>query len=122
MLMTIRIKNLSLRAIIGVNPWERSDKQAVTVNVEMEFDGAEGALADDIALTVDYRDISRRLIEHVESSSYQLIEALAASILALVLSDGRVLRATVEVDKPHAVKSAESVSVVVFGSQSTGRR
>lgn len=113
--MIIRIKNLHLRAIIGVNEWERKEKQAVVVNAEIEFDGAAAVASDNIADTIDYRTISKRIIEFTENSQYELIEALAGNLLKICFEDARVQRARIEVDKPNAVRSAESTSVEVSG-------
>ncbi len=115
--MIIRIKNLRLRAIIGVNEWERKERQAVIVNAEIEFDGANAVLTDHINDTIDYRTISRRLIEFVESSGFQLIEALAGNLLNVLFEDPRVTRARVEIDKPNAIRSADSTSVEISGSR-----
>lgn len=113
--MIIRIKNLRLRALIGVNDWERTERQAVTVNAEVEFDGSAASISDRLEDTIDYRGISRRIIEHVETSQYQLIEALAGNLLKILLDDPRITAAKVEVDKPNAIRSADSTSVEVSG-------
>ncbi len=109
--MTVHIKNLRLRAIIGVNDWERDHPQDVTVNVKMEFDATKAAASDDLNDTIDYQAAKHRIMDEVENSNYFLIERLAAKILDVVMADPKVLRATVEVDKPHALRFAESVSV-----------
>lgn len=109
--MIIRVKNLRLRAIIGVNPWERTEPQAVIINLEVEFNGQEAAHSDNLADTVDYRSISKKIIDLVEGSQYLLIETLAGNILRAVMEDTRITRAKVEVDKPNAIKSADSTSV-----------
>lgn len=109
--MIIRVKNLRLRAIVGVNPWERTEPQAVIVNLEVEFNGQAAATSDNIEDTIDYRAISKKVIELVEKSNYQLIETLAGHILGSVMEDPRIYRARVEVDKPNAIKSADSTSV-----------
>ena len=111
--MIIRIKNLHMRTIIGINSWERVDKQAVIVNAELEFDGTMAFESDDIDQTLDYRTISKKIIEHVENSQYQLIEALAGNLLKIIMEEPRVKRARIEVDKPNAVRSADSTSVEV---------
>jgi D-erythro-7,8-dihydroneopterin triphosphate epimerase len=116
--MIIRVKNLRLRAIIGVNPWERTEKQSVIVNAELEFDGTSASQSDDLNDTIDYRVISKNLIDHVENSQYQTIEALAGNLLKIVMSESRVTRARVEVDKPNAIISADSTSVEVSASRS----
>lgn len=119
--MIIRIKNLRLRAIVGVNPWERTDPQAVIINLEVEFDGQEAEHSDNLEDTIDYRTISKKVIELVEKSQYQLIETLAGNVLRTVMEDKRIWRARVEVDKPNAVKSADSTSVELEVNNGTKR-
>lgn len=113
--MIFRVKNLRLATIIGVNDWERENEQEIIVNIEAEFDGEQGARSDDIRDTVNYRDITKQVIQLVDKSAYGLLEALASDIRALVMEDGRVKCVTVEVDKPHAVRFADSVSIVCTG-------
>ena len=108
---TIRIENLRLRAIIGINDWERQVRQDVIVNVWMAADIEKAAKTDDIADTVDYKGLKNLIIEHVEGSDYGLIESLASSILRIVNSQDKVLAARVRVEKPKALSGADSVSV-----------
>lgn len=109
--MIIRIKNLRLRCIIGINPWERDHKQDVIINVTMEFDGAKAAASDDIADTVNYKTITKKIIAMVEASEFGLIEKLSTEILNICMADPKVQRATVEIDKPGALRFADSVSM-----------
>ncbi|MEE8573793.1 MAG: dihydroneopterin aldolase [Thermodesulfobacteriota bacterium] len=109
--MIIRIKNLRLRAIIGCNDWEREKKQDITINITIDADGATAARSDELADSVDYREITKRVTSEVEKTSFKLLERLADFILAIVMEDGRVVAATVEIDKPHALRFADSVSV-----------
>ncbi len=111
MTMRIKIKNLRLRTIIGVCRWERRCPQDIIVNVTMEFDGAQAVQSDDIKDTVDYATTKRRIIEEVENASFNLLEKLAGRILELVMEDPKVQSATVEIDKPNALRFADSVSV-----------
>ena len=112
--MIMRIKNLRLRTIIGVNDWERNNLQDVVINVEMEFDGARATETDSISDSVNYRTITKRIIAEVEKSHFHLLDKLASHILHVVLEDEKLRRATVEVDKPHALRFADSVSVSCF--------
>ncbi|MBW7996969.1 MAG: FolB domain-containing protein [Candidatus Glassbacteria bacterium] len=108
---TVTIKDLCLRCVIGLNDWERKDKQDVVINIEFDFDAERAVAADDGELTVDYKTITKRVIAGVEGSSFKLLESLADLVLRLVMESEGVLRATVEVDKPHSLRFAESVSV-----------
>jgi len=110
--MMIRIKNLRLRALIGLYEWERKAKQEVVVNVEFEFDGEKAARTDAIDDSIDYKALTKKIIAEVEESQFQLLEALSNHVLNLVMADSRVKRARVEIDKPGALRFAESVSVV----------
>ena len=115
--MKIRIKNLRLRTVIGINDWERKDLQDVIINIEMEYDGSRAAETDSIGDTVDYKEITKSVIEAVTASSFNLLDALARHILSIVLKDPGVERATVEVDKPHALRFADSVSISCSGER-----
>lgn len=106
-----RVKNLLIRTIIGFNPEERSNKQDVMINLEIE-----AALPDNIKEDVqdgiyDYKKITKQVIALVQESSFNLLENLTKAILDQIMMDKRVVRARVEVDKPHALRFAESVSV-----------
>lgn len=109
--MIIRIKNLRLRTVIGVLEWERKTRQEVVLNIALEFDGARAARTDDLKDTLDYAGLKHRVVEAVEKSKFRLLEKLADAVLRIVMSDPRVLAATVESDKPGALHLADSVSV-----------
>ena len=109
--MIIRIKNLKLRTVIGTEPEERAEPRDIIVNVEMRADASRAVESDDLSGTVDYGEVSDRIRQFVSKSSCALLETLAQGILNEVLSDRRLEWASVEVDKPGAVKDAESVSV-----------
>ncbi len=113
--MVIRIKNLRLRTIIGINDWERNAAQDVIVNVEIVFDGNRVAETGHIEDTVDYKKIKKQIIKQIESSKFYLLDKLAGHILGIVMEDEKVIRASIEIDKPHALRFADSVSVSCSG-------
>ena len=109
--MVIRIKNLRLRTIIGINEWERKNFQDIILNVEIEFNGNRVIESDDINDTIDYKELKKRIIQEVEKSRFYLIDKLAGYILQIVMENEKVNYAKVEVDKPHALRFADSVSL-----------
>jgi len=112
----IRISNLRLRAVVGTMDWERSAPQDVVFNIKLVFDHSKAAESDDLADTVDYKSLKLKLIEMVESSHFHLIESLAAATLKICLDVPLVDSASVRVDKPKALRFADSVSVEVEGT------
>jgi D-erythro-7,8-dihydroneopterin triphosphate epimerase len=116
--MIIRIKNLRLRTVVGIQHWERKQPQDVIINVEMEFDGTKAIESDSIDDTVNYKEVKRAIIKEVENARYYLLDRLASQILEVVMKEQKVKRATVEVDKPQALRFADSVSVVCSSERS----
>ena len=110
----ILIKDLLLRCIIGVNEFERHEKQDVLVNVTIFFDLTEAAETDDIRKTVDYKQITKDIIKLVESSEFFLIETLAERIANVCLKHERIIKVKVAVDKPGALRFARSVGVEII--------
>lgn len=113
MLDEIQIKDLLLRTIIGINDEERRNRQDVLINVTLWADVRPAGASDDIADAVNYRTITKRIIQLVEGSQFYLVEKLATEIVAICLDDPRVERARVMVEKPGALRFARSVGVAI---------
>lgn len=113
----IRITDLKLRTIIGINDWEREEVQDVKINAVIEFDETASVQSDDIKDTVDYKTISKKIITFVEKSEFFLLEKLTAGVLDIVMQDPKVLSASVRIDKPQALRFSESVSVELSRSR-----
>lgn len=109
----IIIKDLFLRTIIGINDDERSNRQDVLINLRLDADTRAAGLSDDIGDTVNYRSITKQVIELVENSRFFLVEKLAEEIARLCLVDSRVERVWVKVEKPAALRFAKSVGVSI---------
>lgn len=111
--MLIKIKDLRLRLVIGFKDWEREKPQDVIFNICMEVEDETAAITDEVSDSVDYKSLKQRIVEHVSGSSFFLIEKLASACLDVIMEEPKICRATVEVDKPHALRFADSVSVVL---------
>ncbi len=109
--MIIKIENLKLRTYIGIYDWENNNKQDVVINIEMVYDGSKAGKSDNIEDTVDYKIITKEIINYVENGKFNLLERLVNDIGKLVMKDKRVLKSTIRVDKPGALRFTDSVSV-----------
>lgn len=109
----ILIKNLRLRCIIGINDFERREKQDVLINVTMWTDVEKAAEKDDINLTVDYKKVNKSIVEVVEKSKFFLVESLAQKITEICLAHEKVSKVKVTVEKPGALRFAKSVGVEI---------
>lgn len=109
----IQIKDLLLRTIIGINEEERRNRQDVLINLMLQVDTRPAGESDDIDQAVNYRTLTKRIIQLVETSQFYLVEKLAAEIAAICLDDPRVERVRVTVEKPGALRFARSVGVII---------
>jgi len=110
----IHIRDLRLQTILGVRERERDKPREVVVNLAIETDLAKAGRSDNLADTVDYSALARRVTEHVESSRFLLVERLAESVAAFALDDFPAIDAiTVTVDKPRAIEQARSIAVEI---------
>lgn len=102
-----------MRCIIGINDWEKSHLQDLIINVHMEVDGNQVAKTDDISDTVNYKDIKHRIMDFTERQKFNLVETLAHRLVKLLMEDKQIKRVSVEIDKPQALRFADSVSIIV---------
>jgi FolB domain-containing protein len=109
----IIIKDLLLRGIIGINPDERTNEQDILVNVILYTDIRRAAFSDSIQDAVNYRSVTKRIIEHVAASSDFLVEKLVTDIARLILLEYNVERVVARVEKPGALRFAQSVGIEI---------
>ena len=109
----ILIKDLLLRGIIGINPDERVNKQDILLNLVIFTDIRKAAASDDIADATNYKSITKRIIDHVESSPDFLVEKMVTDIARLVITEFGVERVQVRLEKPGALRFADSVGIEI---------
>src|SRR3569623_2894719 len=105
------IEDLRIDAVIGSYDWERRVRQTLAFDIEMAFDNTVPAASDDIAHTLNYKDVSKRLIDYVGSSSIGLVETLAARCAAIIREEFGVSWVGLKLSKPGAVRGARAVGV-----------
>jgi D-erythro-7,8-dihydroneopterin triphosphate epimerase len=108
---SIHVKNLRLRTLIGFNPEEKIKRQDVIINIEIDYRLSPAVLNDDVSQALNYKSITKRVIESVENSSFLLLEKLVSETLGICSEHPSVERARVTIDKPHALRFADSVSL-----------
>lgn len=112
-LATIRIHNLRLRTLIGFNREERVKKQDIVVNAEISYTLADGVFEDRVEDALNYKTITKAIIDLVEDGQYLLLEKLVGDVLDICTTDPSVQRASVTIEKPHALRFADSVSLTL---------
>jgi len=112
------IEDLRIQTVIGVFDWEREITQTISLDLQMAFDISRAAKSDDIVDTLDYKAVSKRLIQFVESSEFQLVEALAEHCASIVLEEFPVTSLRLKLSKPGAVRGSSAVGVIIERGES----
>ncbi len=109
----IKVKNLRLRTFIGFNPDEIAKQQDVVINLAGQYPAEMAAQTDDVENALNYKVITKRIIQHVEEGRFLLLEKLVADVLDICTDHPWVKYASVTIDKPHALRFADSVSLTL---------
>lgn len=107
----IFIRDLELLARIGIHGHEQGMPQPVRINVEIEAEATPRK--DSVEEVVDYETIANMIREIIASGHINLAETLAERIANACLSDKRVSKVRVRVDKLHALQGAEAAGVEI---------
>jgi dihydroneopterin aldolase len=100
------IEGLTIDALIGIYDWERRIRQDLVFDLEMGFDNRRPAATDDIAHTLNYKAVSKRLEQFVRESEFGLVETLAERCAQIVLDEFDVKWLRLKLSKPGAVRGA----------------
>ncbi|WP_148253790.1 dihydroneopterin triphosphate 2'-epimerase [Aidingimonas lacisalsi] len=119
-LATICIKNLRLRTYVGIKEDEIQNRQDVVINAIIRYRADSAVQFNHIDQALNYRTITKHVISHVEDNSFLLLERMTREVLDVIMSYEQVLTAQVEIDKPHALRFADSVSITLSDSRDDG--
>ena len=114
---SILIKNFIIQEIIGIHEHEKIKKQKIKFNIVIDVD--QNVLPDekDIKSIVDYEKITNNLKNLAKSKKYNFLESLAEDSFKEIFEDKRINSVKIKIEKPEAIKNADSVGVEVFKSR-----
>ena len=116
----IFLEELRIETIIGIWEWERKIRQTVIIDLEMSADIAKAAASDDVADTLNYKSVAKRVQEFVGASSFQLVETLAERIAGIIRDEFDVAWVRVKLHKPGAIRGSKDVGVEIERGEMPG--
>lgn len=108
---TLHIKALNVSTRIGVYSWEQHINQQLLIDISIDTDFSN--CQDNLNETINYATLCETVTDFVESRSFQLIETVANEVAHLIQQKFKVTQLTVGISKPHAVKNAGTIQVIV---------
>ena len=112
-LYRILVRDLDVAWSIGVFDHEYERVQIVRINLDLKATEMADPNADDYEQVVCYADIAERIRVLAAEGHIKLVETLAHKVALLCLEDVRVQSATVRIEKPEALKNANTVGVEI---------
>jgi len=107
------IRDLRIDTIIGIYDWERDVRQTVSLDIEMAHDIRKAAETDNIEYALDYKKVSKRLIQFISGSTFMLVETMAEQVAQLILDEFGVPWLRLRVNKLGALRGAASVGIQI---------
>ena len=109
----IVLRELVVRASIGVHEHEHRRPQPVRITVDLTVRHPGPGFRDEIAAVLSYEGLVDGIRRVAQTGHIKLIETLAERIADLCLADDRVLGAEIRVEKLEVFPDAVSVGVVM---------
>ena len=111
---TVFIKDFIIEEIIGIHKHEKIKKQKIKFNILLDINQRFVPDEKDIRSIVDYEKITNKLESLAKSKKYNFLESLAEDSFKEIFEDKRINSVTIKIEKPDAIKNANSVGVEVF--------
>ena len=115
----ISIVDLEVQFHVGVPNEERARPQRLLLTVDMNYDFSTAAKTDRVAQTIDYFQVTQRILRLGDGRSWKLIEKLAADVADLVLKEFHSTSVTVRVKK-FPIPQASYVAVSLTRPRTAG--
>jgi dihydroneopterin aldolase len=96
----VSVRDLSVRAVIGVHEWEREIEQTLLVSVDMATDVRKAAANDDLADALDYSAVAATVAAVLREGRFRLIETAAERVAERLLTVFPVSWLRLELRKP----------------------
>ncbi len=107
------IRELKVQTVIGAFEWERSIRQTLVLDLEMEVDISEAASTDQLEHALNYKAVSDRISQFIADSQFHLVEAVAEAVAGLIQREFGVIWLRLRVSKPGAIPAAKDVGVLI---------
>ena len=109
----VLVKNLILKASVGIYPKEKIRKQKVRFNISITAtDNIK--TKNDISEFVSYEDVIKNVKNIINRGHIPLIENLAQNIAEKCLINKRILKIEIMIEKLETFKETESVGIKII--------
>ena len=115
---SVFIKDFIIQEIIGIHEHEKTKKQKIKFNIVVNVN--QNTIPDEknIKSIIDYEKITNKLENLAKNKKYNFLESLAEDSFKEIFEDKRIGSIKIKIEKPDAIKNADSVGVEVLKNRS----
>ena len=107
------IKDLLLNFVIGYYSAEKTKKQNVKFNIELNYTDQKNLNDKDIKSIVDYGRIIKVIKNMTKNKHYNFLESLADDLFDELFKDERIDKIKLKIEKLDAIRDAVSVGIEI---------
>ena len=115
---TVFIKDFIIQEIIGIYEHEKNVKQKIKFNIVIDVNQNTIPDEKDIRSIIDYEKIINKIENLTKSKKYNFLESLVEDSFKEIFEDKRINSVKIKIEKPDAIKNADSVGVEVLKNRS----
>lgn len=110
----IFIKGLTVETVIGIHPHEHAIKQPLIIDIELFTDISTAAKSNQIADTIDYELVAKRVAEIIAQEQFKLLEPLVVHIVETLLQEFNANEVHCQITKPKAIPQATTAGIAII--------
>lgn len=102
-----------VRTEVGISPHKLGKRQELNITLHLRTCVKKAGESDLVEDTINYKNIAKDVLFHVENKEYNLIETVATDAARICVARYGITSVKVTVEKPNALRFAESSSVTI---------
>lgn len=107
------LRDFRLEMIIGLYDWERKAPQPVLIDLEIGLYDHKAGHTDQVADTINYAEVARRIQETTATREFRLVEALGEHIADIVRNEFGAPWVRVTVRKLAILRGVKELGIIV---------
>ena len=109
----VLISDLTLQMSIGIHDFEKTKKQEVKFNINIEIDPSLTPIKNKINSIVNYETIIKNITKLTKDKHYELLETLAEDIFYELFKNINIKKIKLKIEKTQIIKNTSSVGIEI---------
>lgn len=110
---TLFLREVKIDVVIGLYEWERVTPQTVQLDIDIRLPTRLACTSDDVADTIDYGQLVKRLEHALGATRFTLVEALAQFTADIILNEFGAPWTRVSVTKLGLLSNVKRLGVTI---------